>query len=62
MIDFLMISTRNTKNGGVEIFPRFIIKRSTDLMIRGSDFYAIWMEDRGMWSTNEQDALELIAK
>ena len=62
MIDFLMISTRNTKNGGVEIFPRFIIKRSTDLMIRGSDFYAIWMEDRGMWSTNEQDALELIDK
>lgn len=62
MIDFLMISTRTTKNGGVEIFPRFIIKRSTDLMIRGSDFYAIWLEDRGMWSTNEQDALELIDK
>lgn len=62
MIDFLMISTRNTKNGGVEIFPKFVIKRSTDLMIRGSDFYAIWLEDRGMWSTNEQDALELIDK
>lgn len=62
MIDFLMISTRNTKNGGVEILPKFIIKRSSDLMIRGSDFYAVWLEDRGMWSTNEQDALELIDK
>lgn len=62
MIDFLMISTRTTKNGGVEIFPKFIIKRSTDLMIRGGDFYAIWLEDRGIWSTNEQDALELIDK
>lgn len=61
MIDFLMISTRNTKSG-VEILPKFIIKRSTDLMIRGGDFYAIWLEDRGMWSTNEQDALELIDK
>ena len=62
MIDFLMISTRTTKNGGVEIFPKFIIKRSTDLMIRGGDFYAIWLEERGIWSTNEQDALELIDK
>ena len=62
MIDFMIISTRTTKNGGVEIFPKFIIKRSTDLMIRGGDFYAIWLEERGMWSTNEQDALELIDK
>ena len=61
MIDFLMISTRNAKNG-VEILPKFVIKRSTDLMIRGGDFYAIWLEDRGMWSTNEQDALDLIDK
>lgn len=62
MIDFLMISTRNTKGGGVEILPKFVIKRSTDLMIRGGDFYAIWLEDRGMWSTDEQDALDLIDK
>ncbi len=31
-----------------------------DLLIRGRDFYAIWLEDRGLWSTNEQDALQLI--
>ena len=29
-------------------------------MIRGGDFYAIWMEERGLWSTDEQDALQLI--
>ena len=29
-------------------------------MIRGGDFYAIWLEERGMWSTNEQDAIDLI--
>jgi hypothetical protein len=29
-------------------------------MIRGGDFYAIWLEDRGLWSTDEQDALQLI--
>ncbi len=60
MIDFLMISTRSTKRGVIEIYPKFIIKKSADLMIRGGDFYAIWLEDRGLWSTDEQDALQLI--
>lgn len=62
MIDFLMVSTRkkNKNSSTVEIYPRFVIKRSSDLMIRGSDFYAIWVEERGLWSTDEQDALQLI--
>ena len=29
-------------------------------MIRGGDFYAIWLQERGLWSTDEQDALQLI--
>lgn len=61
MLDFLMISTRSTKKG-VEVYPKFIIKKSSDLMIRGGDFYAIWIEERGLWSTDEQDALQLIDK
>lgn len=60
MIDFMMISTRSTKRGVIEIYPKFIIKKSTDLMIRGGDFYAVWLEERGLWSTDEQDALQLI--
>ena len=60
MIDFLMISTKSSKRGVVEIYPKFIIKKSSDLMIRGGDFYAIWMDDLGVWSTDEQDALQLI--
>lgn len=31
-------------------------------MIRGGDFYAIWIEELGLWSTDEQDALHLIDK
>ncbi len=62
MIDFLMISARSGKNGTIEIVPKFIIKRSNDLMIRGGDFYAIWIEEKGIWSTDEDDALELIDK
>ena len=60
MLDFLTISTRSRKAGSVEVYPKFIIKKSADLMIRGGDFYAIWVEERGLWSTDEQDALQLI--
>lgn len=48
MIDFMVISTRSTKRGVIEIYPKFIIKKSSDLMIRGGDFYAIWIEERGL--------------
>ncbi len=62
MLDFLTIATRHKKNNVVEIYPKFIIKKSEDMMIRGSDFYAIWVEDKGRWSEEEQDALRLIDK
>ena len=60
MIDFLFIARRTGKHGVIEIYPKLIIKHSNDLMIRGGDFYAIWLQERGLWSTDEQDALQLI--
>lgn len=29
-------------------------------MVRGGDFYAIWIEEKGLWSTDEEDAIQLI--
>ena len=60
MLDFMTISTRSSKKDIVEIYPKFIIKKSQDLMVRGGDFYAIWVDERGLWSTDENDALLLI--
>ena len=61
MVDFLMVSQRVAKGGTIEIYPRFIIRSpSKHLMIRGGDFYAVWVEERGLWSTSEQDALDII--
>lgn len=60
MVDFIMISTRAKPGGIVEIYPKFIMKKSNDLMIRGGDFYAIWIEERGLWSTDEQDLIDII--
>ena len=60
MLDFMMISTRSTKRGVIEIYPKFMIKKSKDLMIRGGDFYAVWVEERGLWSTDEDDLIQMI--
>jgi hypothetical protein len=60
MLDFLKIWTRYPKRDVVEIFPKFIMKTPEDLMIRGGDFYAIWVEDRGLWSTDEQEVIRLV--
>ena len=59
MLDFFKISTRSKKNC-TEIYPKFIIKKSKDLMIRGGDFYAVWVEERGLWSTDEDDVIQMI--
>lgn len=59
MLDFMRISTRNTKTG-MEIEPAFLVKKSNDLMIRGGDFYAVWDDERKMWSTDEDDVTRLV--
>ncbi len=59
MADFYRIAYQN-KQGMIEIFPKFIIGNSSDLMIRGGDFYAVWLEDKGLWSTDEQDVIRMI--
>ena len=60
MLDFVKISTRSKKPGYTEIYPNFLIRKSDDLMIRGGDFYAVWVEDRGLWSTDEDDVVQLV--
>ena len=60
MLDFFTIATRVVKSGATEVYPQFLMKKSEDLMVRGGDFYAIWVEDRGLWSTDEQDVIDLV--
>ena len=60
MLDFVTVSARRLKNGSYEIGPKFIAKKSKDLMIRGRDFYAIWNEEAKMWPTDEDDLIQLV--
>jgi energy-coupling factor transporter ATP-binding protein EcfA2 len=59
-MDFYQIRTRELKNGRHELFPDFIIGRSQDLMVQGRTFYAIWDEQKGLWSRDEYDVQRLV--
>ena len=60
-MDFMVPSWRITKRDmPPEIYPKFRAKTSKDLMTRGGDFYAIWNEQKGLWSTSQNDATDLI--
>ena len=63
MLDFMEPAYKRSGKAGKEvydIYPKFAIRSSSDLMIRGSDFYAIWDEDTQLWSTKEDTAIRLI--
>lgn len=61
-MDFYTIRQRTIKRDFVEIYPDFIVGDSKDLMIRGKDFYAIWDEEAGLWSTKEYDVQRIVDK
>ena len=60
MLDFLKIETRPGKRNTIEIYPNFVVRKSKDLLIRSNDFYAVWVEERGLWSTDEDDVIQLV--
>lgn len=63
MLDFLKIVLQpGKKKDSLEIYPKFIAGKQKDLMIRGGDFYAIWDEEKKLWSTDEDDVIRLIDK
>lgn len=59
-VDFYQIKERSEKKDIIEIYPDFKICRSKDLMVRGRSFYAIWDEEKGLWSTDEYDVQRLV--
>lgn len=59
-MDFYRIGERSVRKGVTDIFPDFKVVRSKDLMVRGRSFYAIWDEEKGLWSTDEYDVQRLV--
>lgn len=61
MFDFVTIKHKNKKDV-CEVYPVFKICKSKDLILKGGDFYAAWLDDIGLWSTNEQDVVDRVDK
>lgn len=59
-MDFYKIIERPYKKGHLEVKPNFAVDKTKDLMIRGSSFYAVWNEEKGLWSTDEYDVPKLV--
>ena len=60
MLDFVKIEVRYPKKDLAEVYPTFLVRKSKDVMIKGGDFYAVWCEDIGLWSTDEDDLIRLV--
>lgn len=61
-MDFYKFRTKENKSGTTELYPGFIVGRSTDLMVRGGQFYAVWDEEAGLWSQDEYAVARLVDK
>ena len=61
-MDFMTPSKRTPKKDLIEIYPKFRVGRSKDLMIRGGDFYAVWNEEESVWATDQDTVIRLIDK
>src|SRR4249920_2718131 len=63
-MDFYRIRTKQIeqgpRKGEMEVYADFIVGRTTDLMVRGRSFYAVWDENAGLWSTDEYDVQRLV--
>jgi len=61
-MDFYSLRVRDAVKKGEppEVYPDWKVGRSKDLMVRGKSFYAIWDEEKGVWSTDEYDVQRLV--
>ena len=59
-MDFYTIKERSVRKDLIEIYPDFRNAKVEDLLVRGSDFYAVWKEETGLWSTDILDVQRII--
>ena len=59
-MDFFTIQETIEKNGTIVLYPEFIVGKTKDIMVRGKNFYAIWDEEKGMWSKDPYDVVRLV--
>ena len=61
-MDFFNVKESTAKDGTRTIMPDFIVGDPKDIMVRGKEFYAVWDEDKGLWSKNPKDVVRIVDK
>lgn len=59
-MDFYTIIAKEQKDGTLQVRPDWKVGRSKDLMTRSGSFYAVWDEERGLWSMDIYDVRRLV--
>lgn len=61
-MDFFKVNVKYVKSVNTTyIKPDFLVRESKkDLLVKGGDFYAIWNEETGLWSTKPDDVIKLV--
>ena len=59
-MDFLQIKTQAMKKNKILVYPEFVIKSPSDILVQGKRFFAIWDEENNIWSKNEFRAIAII--
>lgn len=59
-MDFYKIRVKEASKNVSQAYPDWIVDKFDDLMVRGSGFYAVWDEQRNMWSTDEYDVQRIV--
>lgn len=59
-MDFFNIKESTSKDGTITLTPDFIVGDPEDIMIKGKEFYAIWDEEKGLWSKNPKDVVRIV--
>ena len=61
MLDFIDVGVIAEKKNCLMYGPKFIVGCKTkDLMVKGGKFFAVWDEENGLWSTDEERTQELV--
>ena len=59
-MDFYRIIVHEEKDGSLKIRPDWVVGRAKDLLTRNGSFYAVWDEERKLWSTDIYDVQRLV--
>lgn len=59
-MDFFNIKESVAKDGSITLAPDFVVGEPKDIMVRGKEFYAVWDEDKGLWSKNPKDIVRIV--